>query len=115
MFGILNGMQGEGGTALSKLAAAVREFRARDERVDLKELRGVIDELEGEFSIEARLAQKAGDHLIGGNITPASWIPPTCRMSLTSAPRRLCVGEQPHSLPQLPPAFSPGQSRHPAT
>src|SRR5229473_2795484 len=35
-------MQGEGGTPLSKLAAAVREFRARDERVDVREFRGVI-------------------------------------------------------------------------
>src|SRR5260370_37542226 len=106
MFGILNGMQGEGGTALSKLAAAVREFRARDERVDLKELRGVIDELEGEFSIEARLAQKAGDHLIGGDITASSRIAPSCSMSVTSAPRRLCVREPLQPLPQNAPALS---------
>src|SRR6266851_4149209 len=92
-------MQGEGGTPLSKLAAAVREFRARDERVDLNEFRGVIDELEGEFSIEARLAQRAGDHLIGGNVTAASWIARTCGMSVTSAADRLCVGEQLRSLP----------------
>src|SRR5258707_8656413 len=77
-------MQGEGGTPLSNLAAAVREFRARDERVDLKEFRAVIDELEGEFSLEARQAQRAGDHLIGGNITAASWIARTCSMSVTS-------------------------------
>ena len=74
-------MLGEGGTPLSKLEAAVREFQARDERVDLKDFRAVIDALEGEFSTEARLAQRAGDHLIGGNITAASWIARTCGMS----------------------------------
>jgi hypothetical protein len=40
-------MLGEGGTPLSELKAAVRKFRARDERVDLKDFRAVIDELEG--------------------------------------------------------------------
>src|SRR4029077_6994620 len=102
-------MQGEGGTPLSKLAAAVREFRARDERVDLKELRAVIDELEGEFSTEARQAQKAGEHLIGGNITAASWIARTCGMSVPSAHDRLCVGEQLESLPMVAGALSRGE------
>src|SRR4029077_18752005 len=102
-------MQGEGGTPLSELKAAVRKFRARDERVDLKELRAVIDELEGEFSTEARLAQKAGDHLIGGNITAASWISRTCSMRVTSAADRLCVGEQLQSLPKIAEALSSGE------
>src|SRR5258706_2817679 len=102
-------MQGEGGPPLSKLAAAVGEFRARDERVDLTVFRAVIDELEGEFSIEARLAQKAGDHLIGGNITAASWIARTCGMSVPSAHDRLCVGEQLESLPLVAEALSRGE------
>jgi len=102
-------MQGEGGTPLSKLQAAVREFRTRDERVDLKEFRGVIDELEGEFSIEAREAQKAGDHLIGGNITAAAWIARTCGMSVPSAHDRLCVGEQLESMPMVAEALSNGE------
>src|SRR5260370_29265981 len=102
-------MQGEVGTRLSKLAAAVREFRARDERVDLKEFRAVIDELEGEFSLEARQAQRAGDHLIGGNITAASWIARTCGMSVPSAKDRLCVGEQLESLPKVAEALSRGE------
>src|SRR5260370_23163540 len=105
MFGILNGMQGEGGTALSKLAAAVREFRARDERVDLKELRGVIDELEGEFSLEARLAQKTGDHLIGGDITPASLIARSFGISMNSAAQTHLLEMQLHDLVQIPPDF----------
>src|SRR5713226_3979380 len=103
-------MQGEGGTPLSKLAAAVREFRARDERVDLKEFRAVIDELEGEFSLEARQAQRAGDHLVDGNITAASWISRNCGMSVTSAADRLCVGEQLRSLPEVAAALSAGES-----
>src|SRR5216684_875346 len=102
-------MQGEGGTPLSKLAAAVREFRARDERADLREFRGVIDQLEGEFSVEAREAQRAGDHLIGGNITAASWVARTCGMSVPSAKDRLCVGEQLESLPMVAEALSQGE------
>ena len=48
-------MSGEGGTPLSKLQAAVREFQAcEDRRVDSKGLRGVIDALECEFSAEVR-------------------------------------------------------------
>src|SRR5260370_37012941 len=91
-------MQGEGGTPLSELKAAVRKFRAREERVDLKEFRGVIDQLEGEFSLEAREAQRAGDHRVGGNISAASWISQICGMSVPTAKDRLCVGEQQESL-----------------
>jgi molybdopterin converting factor small subunit len=102
-------MQGEGGTPLSELKAAVRRFRAREERVDLKEFRAVIDELEGEFSAEARLAQRAGDNLIGGNITAASWISRICGMSVPAAKDRLCVGEQLESLPMVADALSRGE------
>jgi hypothetical protein len=87
----------------------VREFQARDERVDLKEFRAVIDELEGEFSLEARQAQRAGDHLIGGNITAASWIARTCGMTVPAAKDRLCVGEQLESLPMVAEALSRGE------
>src|SRR5438445_783386 len=66
-------MLGEGGTPLSRLQAAAREFQeAREERgVDLKGLRGVIDGLEAEFAHDARVAQRSGDHLVGGNIGAA--------------------------------------------
>src|SRR5260370_6213590 len=101
--------RGEVGTRLSKLAAAGRGLWARDERVDLKEFRAVIDELEGEFSLEARLAQRAGDHLIGGNITAASWIARTCGMTVPAAKDRLCVGEQLESLPMVAEALSKGE------
>src|SRR5258708_34193830 len=108
MFGILPSRKGEGGTPLSKLAAAACEFRARDEGVDLKEFRAVIDELEGEFSLEARQAQRAGDHLVEGNISAASWIAHTCGMSVPAAKDRLCVGEQLESLPMVAEALSRG-------
>src|SRR6266567_8645473 len=95
-------MLGEGGTPLSRLQAAAREFQAReDRRVDLKGLRAVIDALEGEFAAESRDAQKSGDHLVNGNITAASWISRTCAMSVTSAADRLCVGEQLAALPRI--------------
>ena len=103
-------MSGEGGTALSKLQAAVREFVAREDRqVDLAEYRDVIDSLEGDFSTTARDAQKAGEHLVSGNITAASWIARTCGMSVTSAADRLCVGEQLGPLPQVAAALASGE------
>jgi len=102
-------MLGEGGTALSKLKAAVREFQASDERVDSKELRIVIDSLEGSFCANARRSQLSGEHLVAGNISAASWIARTCGMSITSAADRLCVGEQLESLPKLAAALASGE------
>jgi hypothetical protein len=103
-------MLGEGGTPLSKLKAAVREFQAREERpVDNKEFRELIDTLEGEFSINARNSQKSGEHLVSGNITAASWIARTCGMSVNSASDRLCVGEQLAALPKVAAALASGE------
>src|SRR3981081_3601132 len=100
-------MSGEGGTALSKLEAAAREFQAREDRpVDNFRLRAVIDGLEGEFSTNARNSQKSGEHLVSGNITAASWISRTCGMSVNSAADRLCVGEQLESLPKIAAALA---------
>src|SRR5260370_40724368 len=93
-------MLGEGGTPLAKLRVAVREFQAREERrVDPKELRAVIDVLDGEFSANARECPRAGEHLVSGNITAASWIARTCGMSISSAADRVWFGEQLESLP----------------
>jgi hypothetical protein len=110
MFGMLLFMLEEGGTPLSKLQAAVREFQAHEERqVDLKEYRAVIDALEGDFSTTSRDAQKAGAHLINGTITAASWIARTCGMSVNSAADRLRVGEQLESLAKVAAALSSGE------
>jgi hypothetical protein len=109
-------MLGEGGTPLSKLQAAAREFLARDEReVDLKEYRAVIDGLDGDFSATARRSQRAGEHLVAGNITAASWIARTCGMSITSAADRLCVGEQLDSLPRVAAALGSGEISYQST
>src|ERR1700681_280164 len=103
-------MLGEGGTPLAKLMAAIREFQAREERrVDPKEFRVGIDVLEGEFSLNARDCQRAGEHLVAGNITAASWIARTCGMSVSSAADRVCVGEQLESLRKVAAALSSGE------
>src|SRR5260370_31671956 len=108
-------MQGEGGTALSKLEVAIHEFQARDDRrVDLKGLRAGIDALEAEFAAEAREVQRSGDHRIGGNINAASFISQICGISVPSAKDRLCVGEQLESLPMVAEALSPGAISYPS-
>jgi hypothetical protein len=104
-------MLGEGGTAFEEWLAASRKFLARAERggVDLAEYRGAIDALDGDFGSEAREAQKAGAHLVGGNVTAASWLARTCKMSVTSAHDRLRVGEQLGSLPEVAAALASGE------
>ena len=103
-------MVGEGGTPLSKLQEAVREFQARDERrVDFKGLRSVIDALECEFAAEVRDVQKSGDHLVAGSVSAVSWISRSCAMSATSVADRLCVGEQLEALPKVAGALSSGE------
>jgi hypothetical protein len=94
---------------LSKLKAAVREFQAADDHVDNKELRVVIDSLEGTFCANARRSQQSGEHLVAGNISAASWIARTCGMSVTSAADRICVGEQLESLPKVAAALGSGE------
>ncbi len=103
-------MLGEGGTALSKLEADVREFQTRDDRrVDPKRLRAIIDALEGEFSVEVKDTQKSGDHLVDGAVTTVSWISRTCGMSESSAADRLCVGIQFDALPKVAAALGSGE------
>src|SRR5260370_24908159 len=102
-------MLGEGGTPLEEFEAAARKFLARGERsVDPKRYRAVIDSLDGDFSTVARDAQKAGEHLVAGNITAASWIARTCGMSISSAADRGCVGEPLESLPKVAAALRSG-------
>jgi hypothetical protein len=102
-------MLGEGGTPLSRLRAVVRELQAWDQPVDLKELRIDIDSLEGVFSASARKSQIAGEHLLAGNISPASWIARTCGMSVTSAADRVCVGKQLEDMPKVAAALGSGE------
>jgi Domain of unknown function (DUF222)/HNH endonuclease len=109
-------MLGEGGTPLSKLQKAVREFQARDDRrVDPKGLRSVIDALEGEFSSEARACQVTGDNLADGTATVVTWISRFCGMSVTSAADRICVGTQLESLPRVAEALRSGEISYQST
>ncbi len=103
-------MLGEGGTALSEFEAAARKFLAREERgVDPKRYRALIDALDGDFSSVVREAQKAGEHLVAGSASPASWIARICGMSVTSAADRVCVGTQLESLPRVAGALGSGE------
>jgi Domain of unknown function (DUF222)/HNH endonuclease len=103
-------MLGEGGTPLSNLKVAVREFQAReDRRVDLRDLRGVIDALEYEFAVDARRCRESGTHLAEGTATVVTWISRMCSMSVTSAADRLCVGAQLEALPKIGKALSLGE------
>jgi Domain of unknown function (DUF222) len=102
-------MLGEGGTPLSRLREVVRELQAWDEPVDVKELRLDIDALEGVFCAKARESEKAGEHLVAGNITAASWIARTCGMSVNSAADRVCVGKQLEDLPKVAAALGSGE------
>src|SRR5947209_7568246 len=103
-------MLGEGGTALSKLQEAIREFQTRqDRRVDPKGLRAGIDALERELAGEVKDAQQSGDYLVDGASSVVAWISRTCGMSVTSAADRLCVGTQLESLPMVAAALSSGE------
>src|SRR6202521_3322844 len=103
-------MLGEGGTPLSHLQAAIREFQARDDRrVNLKGLRAAIDALECEFAVETRSCQETGTHLADGSATVVTWISRTCGMSATSAADRICVGAQLESLPKIADALRSGE------
>src|SRR5712664_4934915 len=104
-------MVGKGETPLSTLEEMIRDFHRDHEPSDddPKRLRAAIDALELDFSAMVRRVEQRGDHLIGGNITAASWISLTCGMSVPSAADRLCVGEQLESLPMVAEALSRGE------
>ncbi len=103
-------MLGEGGTALSRLREAVREYQAcEDCELDPKGLREVIDSLEGTFSVHSRRCQEIGTHLAEGSATFVTWLSRLCGMSATSAANRLCVGTQLESLPKIAAALGSGE------
>ena len=109
-------MLGEGGIALAKLKAAIREFQAAEDRdLDLKGLRAAIDSLEGTFSADTRRCQQAGVHLADGNATVVNWASRLCGMSATSAADRLCVGSELESLPRIAEALRTGEISYQST
>ena len=109
-------MLGEGGTELSDLESAVRDFLAREDReVDLKRLRAVIDSLEGDFASRARDVRRVGGPIATGAASVVSWIARTCGMSSTSVADRLCVGAQLESLPKIAAALRSGEISYQST
>ena len=109
-------MLGEGGTDLSDLESAVRDFLTREDReVDLKRLRAVIDSLEGDFASRARDVRRVGGPIATGAASVVSWIARTCGMSSTSVADRLCVGAQLESLPKIAAALRSGQISYQST
>ena len=100
---------GEGGTPLCDLEKAVSSFVARDDRdVDSQRLRVLIDTLEVEFSLQAKLDQQSGRHLADGAANAVGWLSRRCGMSGTSAAERICVGEQLRELPLIAEAVRSG-------
>ncbi len=109
-------MLGEGGTALAKLNAAIREFQAAEDReLDPKGLRAAIDSLEGTFSADTRRCQQSGVHLADGNATVVNWASWLCGMSATSVADRLCVGRELESLPRIAEALRTGEISYQST
>jgi Domain of unknown function (DUF222)/HNH endonuclease len=109
-------MLGEGGTPLSKLKEAVRDYQSfEDLELDPKGLREVIDSLEGTFSVVTRRCQETGTHLADGNATVVAWLSRLCGMSATSTADRLCVGTQLDSLPKIAEALRTGEISYQST
>ena len=109
-------MLGEGGTPLSKLKEAVREYQAcEDLELDPKGLREVIDSLEGTFAVVTRRCQETHTHLADGSAGVVTWLSRLCGMSVTSAADRVCVGKQLDSLPKIAEALRTGQIGYQST
>ncbi len=109
-------MLGEGGTGLSELRAAVRQFQALEGReLDLKGLGEVLDSLQGTFSADSRRCQETGAHLADGNATVVTWLSRLCGMSATSVADRLCVGTQLESVPKIAEALRTGEISYQST
>ena len=98
---------------LDGLKAAVIAFRERGQEPicgeELRELRGVIDSLEVEFSRAARKFQLQGGHLEAGSPGVVSWLRNNCNMSGASAADRVCVGKQVESSPYIGEAVATGE------
>ena len=103
--------------AMAGLKAAVAAFRNRDQSAltdsargeELRELRAVLDSLEGEFCSSARSFQRRGGHAIEGACTAVGWLGRNCKMSSNAAADRLCVGKALESLPKVSAALAAGE------
>src|ERR1700716_3662769 len=61
---------------------------------ELREPAVVRDSIEVACSRSARAFQARNGHLIDGSFSAAGWISRNCRMSVSSAADRLCVGKE---------------------
>src|SRR5256714_2119761 len=96
-------------------AAATRfEIGADLGLVDLSQLTGIINRLEGVRSKAAHRASVRGAHLLVGK-SACSWAASECQMSKASAADRLCVGKQLEKLPRLAWMLSTGEVGFQAT
>jgi hypothetical protein len=82
--------------------------------VDLGQLTGIINRLEGVRCKAAHRASVRGDHLLVGK-SACSWVASECQMSKTSAADRLCVGAQLEKMPRLAFALGCGEVGFQAT
>src|ERR1051326_9086682 len=103
--------------SMGPLKEAIANFRRRDSGAlttfaraeELRELRGLIDALEVEFSISARAFQAAGGHLADGYPGVVSWLRHNCKMSGASASDRVCIGKELESLPHTTESLASGR------
>src|SRR5579864_1372413 len=90
-------------------AATTRfEIEADLDSVDLSQLTGIINRLEGVRSKAAHRAVARGDHLLTGR-SACSFVASVCQMSKSSAADRLCVGAQLEKMPHLSAMLNAGE------
>src|SRR2546421_12093855 len=96
-------------------AATTRfEIEADLDFVDLSQLTGIINRLEGVRSKAAHRASLRGAHLLVGK-SACSWVASEWQMSKAAAADRLCVGKQLEKLPRLAGMLSTGEVGFQAT
>ena len=103
--------------AMDLLRVGVAAFEDRDQSTltdaargdELRELAVLRDRIEVAFSRSARAFQARNGHLIDGAYSAAGWISRNCRMSVSSAADRLCVGKELESSSVVAAAVTSGQ------
>jgi hypothetical protein len=99
------------------LRIGVAAFEERDQTTltdgargdELRELAVLRDRIEVAFSRSARAFQACNGHLIDGASSAAGWISRNCKMSVSSAADRLCVGKELESPSVVADAVVSGQ------
>ena len=108
---------------MAQLKAAVAAFQESDPDSlsdgalgeQVRDLRSVIDSLEGSFCSRARVFQRRGGHRLEGAPSAVSWLRHNCNLSSTSASDRLCVGKELESLHKVAAALAAGEIGYQST